>query len=79
MRTHVAWLTAVIPTIGWTDLYQGVAPNDVPKLAYSLGLFATGFNFENPNYAPVMFDWLRNILNGTPKYQTRQGDPESKY
>ena len=76
MRTHVAGLTAVIPTIGWTDLYQALAPNDVPKLAYSLGLFATGFNFENPNYAPVMFDWLRNILNGTPE-QTRQGDPES--
>ena len=76
MRTHVAGLTAVIPIIGWTDLYQALAPNDVPKLTYSLGLFATGFNFENPNYAPVMFDWLRDILNGTPE-QTRQGDPES--
>jgi len=35
-------LTAVIPIIGWTDLYQALAPNDVPKLTYSLGLFATG-------------------------------------
>jgi pimeloyl-ACP methyl ester carboxylesterase len=76
MRTHVAGLTAVIPIIGWTDLYQALAPNDVPKLTYSLGLFATGFNFEDPNYAPVMFDWLRDILNGTPE-ATRQGDPES--
>jgi len=76
MRTHVAGLTAVIPIIGWTDLYQALAPNDVPKLTYSLGLFAGGFDFKNPNYAPVMFDWLRDILNGTPE-KTRQGDPES--
>ncbi|MGA2603316.1 MAG: CocE/NonD family hydrolase [Verrucomicrobiia bacterium] len=76
MRTHVAGLTAVIPIIGWTDLYQALAPNDVPKLTYTLGLFATGFDFENPNYAPVMFDWLRDILNGTPE-ATRQGGPES--
>ena len=76
MRTHVAGLTAVMPIIGWTDLYQALAPNDVPKLAYSLGLFASGFDFTNPNYAPVMFDWLRDILNGTPE-KTRQGDPEN--
>ena len=76
MRTHVAGLTAVIPIIGWTDLYQALAPNDVPKLTYSLGLFASGFDFANPNYAPVMFDWLRDILNGKPE-KTRQGDPEN--
>ena len=33
MRTHVAGLTAVAPIIGWTDLYQALCPNDVPKLA----------------------------------------------
>ena len=76
MRTHVAGLTAVIPIIGWTDLYQALAPNDVPKLTYSLGLFASGFDFTNPNYAPVMFDWLRDILSGKPE-KTRQGAPES--
>jgi predicted acyl esterase len=76
MRAHVAGLAAVIPIIGWTDLYQALAPNDVPKLTYSLGLFASGFDFTNPNYAPVMFDWLRDILKGTPE-KTRQGVPEN--
>jgi predicted acyl esterase len=76
MRAHVPGLTAVIPIIGWTDLYQALAPNDVPKLTYTLGLFAGGFDIRNPNYAPVMFDWLRDVLAGTPE-KTRQGDAEN--
>ena len=76
MRAHVPGLTAVIPIIGWTDLYQALAPNDVPKLTYTLGLFAGGFDVRNPNYAPVMFDWLRDVLGGTPE-KTRQGDAEN--
>ena len=76
MRAHVPGLTAVIPIIGWTDLYQALAPNDVPKLTYTLGLFGGGFDLKNPNYAPVMFDWLRDVLGGTPE-NTRQGDAEN--
>src|SRR2546421_328732 len=34
MRTHVAGLVAVAPVIGWTDLYQSLAPNDVTKLGF---------------------------------------------
>src|ERR1017187_10613556 len=76
MRAHVPGLTAVIPIIGWTDLYQALAPNDVPKLTYTLGLFGGGFDIHNPNYAPVMFDWLRDVLGGTPE-KTRQGNAEN--
>ena len=76
MRARVPGLTAVIPIIGWTDLYQALAPNDVPKLTYTLGLFGGGFDVRNPNYAPVMFDWLRDVLAGTPE-KTRQGDAEN--
>jgi predicted acyl esterase len=76
MRAHVPGLTAVIPIIGWTDLYQALAPNDVPKLTYTLGLFAGGFDVRDPNYAPVMFDWLRDVLGGTPE-KTRAGDAEN--
>lgn len=72
MRTHVAGLTAVVPIIGWTDLYQALAPNDVPKLSYTLGLFAGGFNPQNPNYSPQMFDWLGDLLGGNPE-KTRMG------
>jgi predicted acyl esterase len=76
MRTHVAGLTAVMPIIGWTDLYQALSPNDVPKLTYTLGLFAGGYDLQNPNYAPQMFDWLGDYLDGKPE-KTRSGDPES--
>jgi ABC-2 type transport system ATP-binding protein len=74
-RTRVAGLTAVVPIIGWTDLYQALAPNDVPKLTYTLGLFASGFDEWNPNYSRQMGDWLGDILGGHPE-NTRVGEPD---
>ena len=75
MRTHVAGLSAVAPIIGWTDLYQALSPNDVPKLSYSVGFFASGFDAGNPNYDDVMFDWMRNLIGGNPE-QNRSGNAQ---
>ena len=76
MRTHVAGLRAVAPIIGWTDLYQALSPNDVPKLSYAVGFFASGFNFTRPNYDNFMFDRFRHLLGGVPE-QNRQGDAQA--
>jgi predicted acyl esterase len=75
LRTHVTNLVAVAPIIGWTDLYQALAPNDVPKLSYTVGLFASGYNPQDPNYSQQMFDWLGDFLDGKPE-KTRMGDPK---
>ncbi|MEY2537716.1 MAG: type transport system ATP-binding protein [Verrucomicrobiota bacterium] len=75
MRTHVAGLAAVAPIIGWTDLYQALSPNDVPKLAYGVGLFASGFDTNNPNYDDAMFNLMRDIIGGTPE-QMRTGNAQ---
>jgi putative CocE/NonD family hydrolase len=76
MRTHVAGLTAVAPIIGWTDLYQSLSPNDVPKLSYVLALFAGGFDTAQPNYDDQMFVWLNDMLEGHPE-KARMGDPQA--
>jgi predicted acyl esterase len=73
MRTHVAGLTAVMPIIGWSDLYQALAPNNVTKLSYTLGLFVSGFDPFTDNYAGVMFDWFSDLLDGKPE-KVRTGD-----
>jgi predicted acyl esterase len=75
VRTHVAGLAAVAPIIGWSDLYQALAPNDVSKFAYTIGLFASGFDVQNPNYEDQMFDWLGDFLSGDPE-STRTGGPQ---
>ena len=75
-RTHVAGLTAVVPIIGWTDLYQALSPNDVPKLTYTLALFAGGFNQLNPNYPGQMFEWMGHFLDGKSE-KTREGGPDN--
>jgi putative CocE/NonD family hydrolase len=76
MRTHVAGLAAVAPIIGWTDLYQSLSPNEVPKLSYLLGLFAGGFDTGNPNYDDQMFEYANDMLEGHPE-KMRMGDPQA--
>jgi putative CocE/NonD family hydrolase len=34
----------VVPTASWTDGYQALLPNDVLRLAYDAGFYATGFD-----------------------------------
>jgi len=34
----------VVPTAAWTDGYQALLPNDVLRLAYDAGFYATGFD-----------------------------------
>jgi len=72
MRTHVAGLVAVAPVIGWTDLYQSLAPNNVTKLSFDLSLFASGFDSGIPNYDDVMFAWANDFLSSNPG-NTRTG------
>ena len=76
MRTHVAGLAAVAPIIGWTDLYQALSPNDVPKLSFTVGLFASGFNATDPNYEDQMFALLGDFLGGHPE-DARTGGPQN--
>src|SRR3954469_11605709 len=74
MRTHVPGLAAVAPVIGWTDLYQALAPNDVPKASFILALFAGGYDTQMPNYDDVMFDWLSDLLHDQPE-KLHSNDP----
>jgi predicted acyl esterase len=67
LRTHVPGLAAAAPIIGWTDLYQALAPNSVPKFSFAVGLFASGFDAQNPNYDDLMFDRVRQLLSGDPE------------
>jgi putative CocE/NonD family hydrolase len=67
LRTHVPGLTAAAPIIGWTDLYQALSPNGIPKFSYVVGLFASGFNPQNPNYDDLMLDRVRQLLGGDPE------------
>jgi hypothetical protein len=76
LRTHVAGLTAAAPIIGWTDLYQALSPNNVPKFSYTIGLFAGGFDPQNPNYDDIMFDRAKQLLGGNPE-AARTGDCSS--
>jgi len=34
----------VVPTASWTDAYQALLPNDVLRVAYDAGFYATGFD-----------------------------------
>jgi len=76
MRTHVAGLAAVAPIIGWTDLYQALSPNNVPKFSFTVGLFASGYDAQNPNYDDSMFNDLNDLLGGHPE-DVRTGNAQA--
>lgn len=76
LRTHVPGLSAAAPIIGWTDVYQALSPNNVPKFSYTVGLFAGGFDPQNPNYDDIMFDRAKQLLGGNPE-EARTNDCSS--
>jgi putative CocE/NonD family hydrolase len=56
----------VIPTASWTDAYQALLPNDVLRVAYDAGFYATGFD---PT-AQLIHD-AGSLPGGTPTVSTQ--------
>jgi pimeloyl-ACP methyl ester carboxylesterase len=59
---YLAWaneprVTAVAAHQGWVDLYQGVAPGNVPKLEWLQVLFGLGAAASQGRVHPMLFDW----------------------
>ncbi|MHB8449914.1 MAG: CocE/NonD family hydrolase [Mycobacteriales bacterium] len=64
----------VVPTATWTNLYQSLVPNDVLKLAYINGFYATGLDpvaaaqngqvSTTDNYSQEVHRWIAEVNSG---------------
>lgn len=64
----------VVPTATWTNLYQSLVPNDVEKLAYVNGFYASGFApvmaaqsgqvSTTDNYSQEIHRWIGEVNSG---------------
>ncbi|MHB8328101.1 MAG: CocE/NonD family hydrolase [Acidimicrobiales bacterium] len=73
----------VVPTATWTNLYQSLMPNDVEKLAYVDGFYATGFApvvaaqnkqvSTTDNYSQEVHRWVVEANSGVNVQDAKAG------
>lgn len=73
----------VVPTATWTDLYQSLMPNDVEKLAFVNGFYASGFApvgaalngqiSTTDNYSQELHRWIAEANSGVDIQDVKAG------
>lgn len=73
----------VVPTATWTNLYQSLVPNDVEKLAYVNGFYATGLDpvaaaqngqvSATDNYSQEVHRWVAEVNSGVNVLDAKAG------
>jgi predicted acyl esterase len=54
-------VTTAVSAFGWTDLYDGLIPGNVPKLEWAQFLYAYGLAGAHGRYDPMIHDWYRQL------------------
>ncbi len=55
-------IDAVAAFQGWTDLYDGIAPGNVPKLEWNAVLVGTGGATSMGQVSPVVASWIESLV-----------------
>ena len=73
----------VVPTASWTDFYQALLPNDVERLAYLNGFYATGLDpvaaaqnqqlSTTDNYSQELHRWIAEANAGVDMQDVKAG------
>lgn len=64
-------VTTVVPHAGWMDLYEGVAPGNVPKLEWMEFLYVLGLAGTVNQMSPEIHDWYQRAY-------TREGADDTR-
>lgn len=55
-------ITTVVPQYGWVDLYDGLAPGNVPKAEWAALLGGVGVGGSRGRVSPILAGWYQNAL-----------------
>lgn len=58
-------VTTAVPMYGWVDLYQGLAPGNVPKAEWAAGLGAVGVAGTKGMISPILAEWYQKAITRT--------------
>jgi pimeloyl-ACP methyl ester carboxylesterase len=69
-HAFLAWadnphITTAVPMYGWVDLYQGLAPGNVPKAEWAAGLSGVGAAGSKGMMSPILAEWFQKALTRT--------------
>lgn len=65
-------VAAIAPIVGWTDLYEALNPNGIPKLSYNVGLSLLALGDADP----ITYDWIAWSYSGTNEEQLKKDHKE---
>ncbi|MHB1488064.1 MAG: CocE/NonD family hydrolase [Acidimicrobiales bacterium] len=82
-RANDPAVRTVVPTATWTNLYQSLVPNDVEKLAYLNGFYASGLDpvaaaqngqvSTTDNYSQEVHRWIAEVDSGVNVQDAKTG------
>lgn len=55
-------ITTVVPMYGWVDLYQGLAPGNVPKAEWAALLGGVGVVGSQGDVSPLLVEWYQKAI-----------------
>jgi hypothetical protein len=58
-------VTTAVPMYGWVDLYEGLLPGNVPKVAWAAKLLAGGEAGAKGQVSPIVAEWLQKAVTRT--------------
>lgn len=58
-------VTTAVPMYGWVDLYDGLAPGNVPKAEWAAGLGAVGAAGSKGMVSPILAEWFQKAITRT--------------
>ncbi len=67
-QSLLAWaknprITTAVSQYGWTDLYDGLVPGNVPKVAWAQALYIGGAPASQARYDPMIHDWYQSMYS----------------
>lgn len=67
-----AGITTVVPMYGWVDLYEGLAPGNVPKAEWATLLGGVGVAGSRGRVSPILAEWYQKAVQRTDLATVRQ-------
>lgn len=58
-------ITTAVPMYGWVDLYQGLAPGNVPKAEWAVSLGSVGVAGSKGMVSPILAEWYQKAITRT--------------
>jgi len=69
---HVPEVETAVASYGWSDLYEGLLPGDVPKAEWAQGLYLMGVTGSQGDVQPFVHEWYAQLYTRSDLASVRE-------